>query len=1053
MSTHGLVNIECQQNGQHKLYNITGPTSNKPVILTLRNIQIRNCKPNSNDTSYGVITGNNGHVKISNGNFVNNGLLFYHQQDMGSKCTNFIIYVTNSSFATNLISQPYLAGISLLGCDTLDITLQNTAMKTTAIKLQAFRNMSVHFYNVSMDGQSLRSSLLHITLTESTTISVSNCTFHSLLSGHDSAVVLSINKPSNFTPNIHLNQVDFLNNRMATGKGAALSLFSRFSQSGTEKNYDINTELKQCKFSNNSAVVDGGAIYVRGVHQVQINQCIFLNNTGYNGGAIYVDTVSDLAVVNSQFVANLATKDQNTIAQGGALFCQQSTVSIDNCSFIGNAADFSPSTLFITQAPTFSIQQSYFESLGSQEVMAHSNMIQLQSANPPTTEPNAIINNNIFNITNVSEITIFEAEGHVSLKKNKYFCPKGLNISEIGKNAAMADKFNFYKVVYWCKECPYGYYIPSDHSDNKHRNPIEECQQCPKHALCEHGQARARSNYWGRVRLAENESSHKVVMVLCPPRRCCQGQQCRALDSCPPLMEGPLCSQCITNHTMHMTRTTCVHNDQCMSIGWAVLLSLAVCIGALVLWVLIAKVVLILTKDPSENRGEDDALLDSNSIGDIGSVQIDRPVLLAEDDDHDLDDNLIPINPQHSSSGIDKSRLDAVRNLIGSLTVLFFYCQLAPVIYIPISPETTYRSEISEVISAVAKFRFPFALLVEVCSLGDLGLVGRTLFGLIESWMLWAITVFLPLAILGCMKCRSQSSTMSQKLATVYMYFGTILSCLILGVYIPTTTDYLKFLRCIDYDNKSLLYQDASVLCESTWQVPIIIYIFGFVASFGVALCHGTTLLRHCSISYPQFFISVFFPLPALIVWYIQFRPSLLWHKLGHRYNVNDDIVGELQNENVRLSPGARAALVVFHGPYQGYRSRWYHFHWSAVLITQAFTILVASSQLSHTPIAKSFTVMLIVFTYLAVHVAVRPFASNFVNRLQTMLMIFLCVLTVTSLYTAMMYADDITRTNTTDRLLVVSEWIYNVLLVFPIVAVASIGLVVLVKLCWTKAS
>lgn len=119
-----------------------------------------------------------------------------------------------------------------------------------------------------------------------------------------------------------------------------------------------------CVFSGNSSISSkhGGAISVSGANNaISAVGCIFVGNSGYNGGAIIKDTSSaagDIEVLNCSFVSNVGNN------AGGALFSYQNSGSIDvrNCLFVSNVVKTAngSSVIHATAGGVVSVQSSTF---------------------------------------------------------------------------------------------------------------------------------------------------------------------------------------------------------------------------------------------------------------------------------------------------------------------------------------------------------------------------------------------------------------------------------------------------------------------------------------------------------------------------------------------------------------------------------------------------------------------------------------------------------------------------------------------------------------------
>ena len=103
---------------------------------------------------------------------------------------------------------------------------------------------------------------------------------------------------------------------------------------------DTNITIKQCLFKENKATGPGGAIYVELSRSLFLRSSTFVRNTVKNltgyaaGGAITLVRNSDLIVQQCLFKENTATYS------GGAISMQETQGSFENCTFVGNAAQY-----------------------------------------------------------------------------------------------------------------------------------------------------------------------------------------------------------------------------------------------------------------------------------------------------------------------------------------------------------------------------------------------------------------------------------------------------------------------------------------------------------------------------------------------------------------------------------------------------------------------------------------------------------------------------------------------------------------------------------------
>lgn len=123
--------------------------------------------------------------------------------------------------------------------------------------------------------------------------------------------------------------------------------------------------FKGCTFSNNTAVVGGGAMRVAGTANVTLDECVFSNNSSdsQSGGAIHMSK-GTLTIKDSEFNNNTAT------TFGGAISVTQQTsctVNISGTKFFHNRAAYATycgGALFVgkwTNASDVTLDHCYFE--------------------------------------------------------------------------------------------------------------------------------------------------------------------------------------------------------------------------------------------------------------------------------------------------------------------------------------------------------------------------------------------------------------------------------------------------------------------------------------------------------------------------------------------------------------------------------------------------------------------------------------------------------------------------------------------------------------------
>jgi predicted outer membrane repeat protein len=117
-----------------------------------------------------------------------------------------------------------------------------------------------------------------------------------------------------------LGNTDYYGNSFSRSDGAAIAAVIRSK---------TDVVLAHCKFENNSAEGDGGAVYTTDTDSLKISHCTFDKNQSNNGGAIYA-FLSGIHIEHGSFTGNSAK------TAGGAFYDYARKLNISNSSFLNN---------------------------------------------------------------------------------------------------------------------------------------------------------------------------------------------------------------------------------------------------------------------------------------------------------------------------------------------------------------------------------------------------------------------------------------------------------------------------------------------------------------------------------------------------------------------------------------------------------------------------------------------------------------------------------------------------------------------------------------------
>jgi predicted outer membrane repeat protein len=214
---------------------------------------------------------------------------------------------------------------------------------------------------------------------------MTRCVFTGNRSGTGGAITLSSTTPSSITGCIFISNYALVWGGALSVNGPLVLTDCRFDQNiadsggaswggGAIANYSGDLSVTNCSFTANTSRAEGGAIDHRSRGALSFVNCSFnRNSAGLDGGAVYTLSGTTMSIANCSFTENSAggtggavmtyfapqtatitscTFTRNTATSGGAVYNTANNLTLDACSFLGNAATGSGGGLYSSYPAT-----------------------------------------------------------------------------------------------------------------------------------------------------------------------------------------------------------------------------------------------------------------------------------------------------------------------------------------------------------------------------------------------------------------------------------------------------------------------------------------------------------------------------------------------------------------------------------------------------------------------------------------------------------------------------------------------------------------------------
>ena len=353
----------------------------------------------------------------------------------------------------------------------------------------------------------------YCTMIENTSFSGSGPKNYVILSGNRSVIIRNCEFRNMHFRGTHLFKATILNSRFTLLENKTTIFF-----------FSVRTvEIRGCVFLSNRGYT--GTVGLRTVDNASIENCIFQNNSAFEGGAIHSEN-STLVIRDSNLTGNKA------FISGGAIFSSDKSITLSNVSVSGTG-----------DGP---VTGRHFYLTGAENVLENVSLT-------------------VSNNTDISPVMIFydkSAIGSLKVLKLNMNCPIG-HSAEYSAFRKLQSGFRKYMALS-CKPCGRGKYNLTRGKiflKTKKRLQVDTptCSSCELGGVCD-SRIKSAGNYWGYL----SQNNH-VIFTPCLENYCCSPHTtpCTSYDTCAERRTGKLCGVCEEGFSLNFFSASCISNDHC----------------------------------------------------------------------------------------------------------------------------------------------------------------------------------------------------------------------------------------------------------------------------------------------------------------------------------------------------------------------------------------------------------------------------------------------------------------------------------------------------------
>ena len=571
----------------------------------------------------------------------------------------------------------------------------------------------------------------------------------------------------------------------------------------------------------------------------------------------------------------------------------------------------------------------------------------------------------------------------------QFFCPAGSNVKSITKSQSgssiMKSSSILDLLVLYCVNCPSNKYSFESGStvisgDGQERNRTSvACKNCPPGGNCSFN-IKALDNYWGYKYGKPPQAS----FTTCPTGYCCEGQLCKAINSCAKGREGTICGLCKDGYTEVLFSSDCIPNSECNYVFfWIIFGSVGLFYTVILLSLRdifnIAKQLLF----PEVYYSWYKYL---NTLKPFVNSTLIQPLINKELDDYAGDQDCPGIHhgEQHTEE-IDKQKEEESHFFAGLMKIFIFFYQA--VIYIKVYDKQHHPQNFSastkELILMLfnLKTSLPYKSIV-MCPFVGLRPVTKRVFTsfFVFNPLFNIALIYITVTVVGkYLQGTSLHGVFNKfhKKLSIRLSRASVLM-LLLG-YSEITLATFSLLGCVPIKGMGdHLYIDASIKCYMPWQYVVFFILFAWVIPFCFVPAFLPKMLNDGRITLPQFFLAVVFPLLGAFSWCFKKKKPV--QTVINKSSLSNEIVA------------------VFQGPFRCIDEKHNYHYWETILTGRRLIIIFIYTILIH-PILRSFIVTIFVLLCIIHHIKTFPFKNISLNYLETFYLVLLELLSVIGIF------------------------------------------------------